>query len=87
MDCNISYIHSKLRMIQRGKLRLHKSFKHKETTLRDKSKAISKSNIKTCNEKKETRKKKKKKKKEDKMAFCVIAAKPTDLHVAFSSFP
>ena len=61
MDCNISYIHSKLRMIQRGKLRLHKSFKHKETTLRDKSKAISKSNIKTCNEKKETRKKKKKK--------------------------
>ena len=86
MDCNISYIHSKLRMIQRGKLRLHKSFKHKETTIRDKSKPISKSNIKTCNEKKETGKKKNKKK-EDKMAFCVIAAKPTDLHVAFPSFP
>ena len=32
----ISHIYSKLRMIQRGKLRLHKSSQHKETTISDK---------------------------------------------------
>ena len=31
-----SHIHSKLQMIQREKLRLYKSFKHKETTISDK---------------------------------------------------
>ena len=41
---------------------------------------ISKSNIKTCNEMKKISKKNKI---EDKQAFSVIAAKPTDLHEAF----